>query len=272
MKYEKLENMKSFQSRYEIIDNKYYSDNLLANKKLEEQDKMTRKNLQNKINKRVEDAKNIKNTLSDLQSKKTSPLPSEMIDRIAKENASYAEQSKEKNEELEWMENQTIVDQHLIKKWDKIYNDKVLLIPISLDQYVNDIVHEALQDVFLEKNESNDVTKIFFIVSSSAILNNDSFEKILIQLDEKKEKSSIDIVSGELRIDKNTTIKCLKGNHKIYELTDKTYRENVTRFKKEFDEDEYLATSGTFGSYHFEPLKPNLNVWMLEINKFKNKN
>ena len=51
MKYEKLENMKSFQSRYEIIDNKYYSDNLLANKKLEEQDKITRKNLQNKINK-----------------------------------------------------------------------------------------------------------------------------------------------------------------------------------------------------------------------------
>ena len=50
MKYEKLENMKSFQSCYQMIDNKYYSDNLLANKKLEEQDRMTRKILQNKIN------------------------------------------------------------------------------------------------------------------------------------------------------------------------------------------------------------------------------
>ena len=50
MKYEKLENMKSFQSCCQMIDNKYYSDNLLANKKLEEQDRMTRKILQNKIN------------------------------------------------------------------------------------------------------------------------------------------------------------------------------------------------------------------------------
>ena len=87
-------------------------------------------------------------------------------------------------------------------------------------------------------------------------------------LDEKKEKNSIDILSGELIVGKNTTIKCPKGNHKIHELTDKTYRENLKRFKKDFDEDEYLAAqSSSVGILdHFKPLKPNLNVWMLEIN------